>query len=109
MGGAVREVLAGTGVCLIVAAILAFVFAGAWHTTRPPQARGGTGRLMIDTGLGLTAVGLIVAVAGLVPVRSAGSPETLPAATVVPAPSAPTPRPGGATVSATVAPAPPPP
>lgn len=103
-----RDVLAGTGVCLLVAAVLAFVFAGTWHTTRPPQARGTAGRLMIDTGLGLTAAGLIVAVAGLVPVRSAGSPETLPAATTVPA-STPNPRPGGATAGATVTPAVPPP
>ncbi|WP_040796341.1 hypothetical protein [Nocardia higoensis] len=107
MGGAVREVLAGSGVCLLVAAVLAFVFACTWHVTRPPQARGRTGRVLIDTGLALTAAGLIVAVAGLVPIRSAGTPDTLPAATTAPAPSSATPRTGGAAVPAPTAPTPP--
>lgn len=106
MGGVVRELLAGSGVCLLVAAVLAFVLAGAWHTSRPPEARGRTGRLMIDVGLGLTAVGLIVAVAGLVPVRSAGSPETLPAQTGVAVLTAVQPWP---TSAATLVPASPPP
>ncbi|VFA96073.1 hypothetical protein [Nocardia farcinica] len=88
MGGAVREVLAGVGVCLLVAAVLAFVFAGTWYATRPPGPRGTAGRRMIDGGLALAALGVCVAVAGLLPVRSPGSPETLPAATTV-APTAP--------------------
>lgn len=111
MGGAVRELLAGSGVCLLVAAVLAFVYAAAWHGSRPPGARGRIGRLLVDIGLVLAAAGTMVAVAGLLPVRSAGSPETLPAATPAPAPSAPSvPAPGhGAVASpAPVTPAPPP-
>src|SRR5690606_41757821 len=106
--------LDGLGLCLLVAAGLAVVYAAAWHGSRRPGGRGGIGRLLVDIGLVRAAAGTMVAVAGLLPVRSAGSPETLNAGTTAPAPSVPSapsvPAPGhGAVASpAPVTPAPPP-